>query len=562
MPPERDELTRAFLDGARRATLRRLADWTVGELREHLLADRARATLAALRAGAAARDGGGRREDHARTSTSCSAARKLAVVVPAARRSGCRGASPRASSRTIRATACRRRARATLEGLSLRLRRRRPRRQPGGRPRRGRRAARRRDSRTLRERLGVPTQVCVLAHVTTQMRALERGRAARPAVPVGRGHGGRRTARSASTSRCSTRPTPRSASAAGSHGRQRWYFETGQGSELSSGAHAGRRPGDARGALLRRRAPLPAAAREHGRRLHRARVPLRRARRCCAPGSRTTSWGSCSASRWACDVCYTNHMEADQNDLESLAVLLARRRLQLLHGRCRWATTACSATRRRRSTTRRAARAARPAAGAGVRGLARGARAHAGRPADRRGPATRGRSRVSRSERALRAAPRARTPARLGVGRAGTGRRRPRGSTFRADHAARARRGARRHGATPSWRACARSGSCWSRSAAADRPTYIRRPAARADARRGRARAHPRARPARGATRSWSRTGSRARAAEVAPRALWPALCPRPRALGPLGVPVAVRNGRVAVADVIAGRRARGSSCT
>jgi hypothetical protein len=33
------------------------------------------------------------------------------------------------------------------------------------------------------------------------------------------------------------------------------------------------------------------------------------------------------------DACYTNHMDADQNDLENLTVLLNRRWSQLLYGR-------------------------------------------------------------------------------------------------------------------------------------------------------------------------------------------------------------------------------------
>ena len=53
------------------------------------------------------------------------------------------------------------------------------------------------------------------------------------------------------------------------------------------------------------------------------------------------------------DVCYTNHMAADQNDLENLAVLLADRRLQLLHGGADGRRLHALATRRRRSTTPR-----------------------------------------------------------------------------------------------------------------------------------------------------------------------------------------------------------------
>ena len=44
-------------------------------------------------------------------------------------------------------------------------------------------------------------------------------------------------------------------------------------------------------------------------------------------------WASCSACRWACDVCYTNHAEADQDDLDNLLMLLGAAGVQLLHGR-------------------------------------------------------------------------------------------------------------------------------------------------------------------------------------------------------------------------------------
>src|SRR5262249_3391507 len=46
--------------------------------------------------------------------------------------------------------------------------------------------------------------------------------------------------------------------------------------------------------------------------------------------------------------------------------------------------------------------------------------------------------------------------------------------------------------------------------------------------------------------------GPSARAAEARLGQLWPALCDRLAPLGSLGPPVAVRNGRVAVADVVA----------
>ena len=42
----------------------------------------------------------------------------------------------------------------------------------------------------IRARYEIPTQSCVLAHVTTQIQRDARGRADRPRVPVDRRHGG------------------------------------------------------------------------------------------------------------------------------------------------------------------------------------------------------------------------------------------------------------------------------------------------------------------------------------------------------------------------------------
>ena len=70
-----------------------------------------------------------------------------------------------------------------------------------------------------------------------------------------------------------------------------------------------------------------------------------------------------------CDVCYTNHAEADQDDMDNLLTLLGVGRLQLLHGRARrrrrhaqlpvdvvprraLPAAACSACGRRRSSRR------------------------------------------------------------------------------------------------------------------------------------------------------------------------------------------------------------------
>ena len=52
-----------------------------------------------------------------------------------------------------------------------------------------------------------------------------------------------------------------------------------------------------------------------------------------------------------CDVCYTNHAEADQDDMDALLTLL-RRRAAPTSWACRAPTTSCSTTSAPASTTR------------------------------------------------------------------------------------------------------------------------------------------------------------------------------------------------------------------
>jgi len=149
-------------------------------------------------------------------------------------------------------------------------------------------------------------------------------------------------------------------------------------------------------------------------------------------------------------------------------------------------------------------------------------------------------------ERARRA-----TPARLGIGRAGV--RLPTAAwlAFQADHAA------ARDAVWSEWSAAFQDrlraqGFLLAASAAPDRLAYIREPPlgrrlAAGDLERIRA-----ASPCDPAIQLVVSDGLSAGAAEANLEQLWPALCERLARLGPFGTPVAVRNGRVAVADVIA----------
>lgn len=143
------------------------------------------------------------------------------------------------------------------------------------------------------------------------------------------------------------------------------------------------------------------------------------------------------------------------------------------------------------------------------------------------------------------------TPARLGVGRAGT--RPPTAAwlAFQVDHAA------ARDAVWSAWSAgfsdrLRALGFVIVASAAPDRATFIREPPLGRrlpDAELARVRARS---PREVGIQLVVSDGLSARAAETHLDRLWPALCDRLATLGPLGVPVAVCNGRVAVADAIA----------
>jgi ethanolamine ammonia-lyase small subunit len=145
---------------------------------------------------------------------------------------------------------------------------------------------------------------------------------------------------------------------------------------------------------------------------------------------------------------------------------------------------------------------------------------------------------------------RRRTPARLGVGRAGT--RPPTAAwlAFLGDHA-----GAR-DAVRSSWSAGFEDrlralGCLLVASAAPDRLAYIREPPLGRQLPPGeleRVRAHS---PRPGGIQLVVSDGLSARAAEAHLEALWPTLCAHLAGLGALGAPVAVRNGRVAVGDAI-----------
>jgi ethanolamine ammonia-lyase large subunit len=179
----------------------------------------------------------------------------------------------------------------------------------------------------LRMRFEIPMQSCVLAHVTTQMAALEAGA---PVDLIFQSIAGTEAAnRSFGVSLAlleeaneAGRALNRGAVCAdGTVGRNVMYFETGQGSALSANAHHGvdQQTLEARAyAVARRFDPMlvntvvgfigPEYLYD-GKQITRA-------------GLEDHFCGKLLGLPMGCDVCYTNHAEADQDDMDVLLTLL------------------------------------------------------------------------------------------------------------------------------------------------------------------------------------------------------------------------------------------------
>lgn len=170
------------------------------------------------------------------------------------------------------------------------------------------------------ERWRVPTQNCVLAHVTTQMEALRRG------APMdvmfqslaGTEAGNRAFGITVATLDEADAMIRERGSAPGPH---RMYFETGEGSELSAKAHEGVDQ-------LTLEARCYGLARRYRPFLVNTVVGfigpeyLYDARQIARAGLEDHFMGKLHGLPMGADACYTNHAAADQNDVESLAVLL------------------------------------------------------------------------------------------------------------------------------------------------------------------------------------------------------------------------------------------------
>ena len=173
----------------------------------------------------------------------------------------------------------------------------------------------------VRTRFEIPTQTCVLAHITTMLRCIEREA---PVDLVFQSIGGTEAVNRSFGVSLPLLAEAREAALAlrrGTVGQDVMYFETGQGSALSAGAHHGvdQQTIEARAyAVSREFSPLLVNSvvgfigpeyLYDGKQITRA-------------GLEDHFCGKLLGLPMGVDVCYTNHAEADQDDMDALLTLL------------------------------------------------------------------------------------------------------------------------------------------------------------------------------------------------------------------------------------------------
>ncbi|EAH1893959.1 ethanolamine ammonia-lyase subunit EutB [Listeria monocytogenes] len=172
----------------------------------------------------------------------------------------------------------------------------------------------------FRSKWDVPTQTCVLAHVKTQMEAMRRGA---PTGLVFQSIAGSEKGNTAFGFDGATIEEARQLAlqSGAAIGPNVMYFETGQGSELSSDAHFGVDQ-------VTMEARCYGFAKKFDPFLVNTVVGfigpeyLYDSKQVIRAGLEDHFMGKLTGISMGCDVCYTNHMKADQNDVENLSVLL------------------------------------------------------------------------------------------------------------------------------------------------------------------------------------------------------------------------------------------------
>ena len=173
----------------------------------------------------------------------------------------------------------------------------------------------------VRERFAIPTQTCILSHITTTLQAIERGA---PVDLVFQSIGGTEGVNASFGINLAMLQEGLDAARSlkrGTLGQNVMYFETGQGSALSANAHHGmdQQTAEVRAyAVARAFEPLLVNSvvgfigpeyLYNGKQIIRAGLEDH----CC---------GKLLGLPMGVDVCYTNHAEADQDDMDTLLTLL------------------------------------------------------------------------------------------------------------------------------------------------------------------------------------------------------------------------------------------------
>lgn len=172
----------------------------------------------------------------------------------------------------------------------------------------------------IKNKWKIPTQNCVLAHVTTQMDAIRKGAPADLIFQsiAGSQKGNEAFGFSADTIQEAMDLALKYGTASGPNVM---YFETGQGSELSSDAHFG-------ADQVTMEARCYGFAKKYNPFLVNTVVGfigpeyLYDSRQVTRAGLEDHFMGKLSGIPMGVDACYTNHMKADQNDIENLSLLL------------------------------------------------------------------------------------------------------------------------------------------------------------------------------------------------------------------------------------------------
>jgi ethanolamine ammonia-lyase large subunit len=172
----------------------------------------------------------------------------------------------------------------------------------------------------IKRKYEIPTQTCVLAHVTTQMEAIKMGA---PTDLIFQSIAGSEMGNTAFGFNAATIEEARqmALSRGTATGPNVMYFETGQGSELSSEAHHGAD-----------QVTMEARCYGFAKHFHPFLVNtvvgfigpeyLYDGRQVNRAGLEDHFMGKLTGISMGCDACYTNHMKADQNTIEDLSVLL------------------------------------------------------------------------------------------------------------------------------------------------------------------------------------------------------------------------------------------------